>query len=71
MKVRDIKRRSKTKYVVMDGVKFLRDCCAPRCRTYVAGCAVCDSWRFYDTRGRFVRDFDELRSFMNTTEGLV
>jgi hypothetical protein len=38
MKVRDIKRRAKSKYVVMEGQKFLRECCAPRCRVYVAGC---------------------------------
>jgi hypothetical protein len=33
MKVRDIKRRAKSKYVVMEGQKFLREC-----RVYVAGC---------------------------------
>ena len=36
MKVRDIKRRAKSKYVVLEGQKFLRECCAPRCLTYVA-----------------------------------
>jgi len=68
MKVRDIKRRAKSKYVVVEGFKFLRDCCAPRCRTYVAGCATCDGWRFYDEHGRFTRTWDELYNFMQTTE---
>jgi hypothetical protein len=68
MKVRDIKRRAKSKYVVMEGQKFLRECCAPRCRTYVAGCVTCDSWRFYDENGRFTRDWPELHTFIQKTE---
>jgi hypothetical protein len=68
MKVRDIKRRAKSKYVVMEGQKFLRECCAPRCRTYVAGCVTCDSWRFYDENGRFTRSWNELHTFIKHTE---
>jgi hypothetical protein len=68
MKVRDIKRRAKSKYVVMEGQKFLRECCAPRCRTYVAGCVTCDSWRFYDENGRFTRSWNELHTFIKQTE---
>lgn len=68
MKVRDIKRRAKSKYVVLEGQKFLRECCAPRCRTYVAGCVTCDSWRFYDENGRFTRDWPELHTFIKKTE---
>jgi hypothetical protein len=68
MKVRDIKRRAKSKYVVIDGFKWLRGCCSPRCRTYEAGCANCDNWRFYDENGRFTRTWDELYNFMEKTE---
>lgn len=69
MKVRDIKRRAKTKYVSVEGIKFIRGCCVPRCRIYVAGCANCDNWRFYDENGRFTRSWDELCAFMEITEG--
>lgn len=68
MKVRHIRRRAKTKYVTEGGFKFSRDCTGKRCRTYVAGCAICDSWRFRDEHGRFVYNFEELCKFMNKTE---
>ena len=69
MKVRQIRRRAKTKYVTEAGFAFLRGCFAKRCRTYEAGCAVCDEWRFRDEHGRFVYNFAELRDFMRITEG--
>jgi hypothetical protein len=53
MKVRDIRRRAKTKYVSIGGFKFLRDSQSKRCRTYEPGCATCDLWHFYDTHNRF------------------
>ena len=39
-----------------------------RCRSYEAGCANCDTWRFYDERGRFCYNFEELQGFMDLTE---
>ena len=71
MKVRDIRKRAKDKYVVVDGMKFLRESQGKRCRSYVAGCATCDGWRFYDTYGRFTRNYDELHEFMEYTQGEV
>ena len=68
MKVRDIRKRAKSKYKVEFGVKFLRESQSKRCRTYVAGCANCDIWRFYDMKGRFCYHFEELLSFMEWTE---
>jgi hypothetical protein len=69
MKLKQIRRRAKTKYVTEAGFKFLRGAIGKRCRTYEAGCAVCDGWRFRDEHGRFVYNFEELRIFMNKTEG--
>ena len=69
MKVRQIRRRAKTKYIVDAGMRFIRTCFNRRCRTYEAGCALCDEWRFRDEHGRFVYNFAELRDFMRTTEG--
>jgi len=71
MKVRQILRRVKTKYVTEAGFAFLRGCFAKRCRTYEAGCATCDEWRFRDENGRFVYNFEELRQYMDTTEELT
>jgi hypothetical protein len=68
MKLRDIKRRTKTRYVSMEGMAFIRDCTGNRCRTYVAGCTNCDGWRFFDEHKRFVYNFGELRAFMDKTE---
>jgi hypothetical protein len=65
MKVRQIRRRAKTHYISDGGFKFLRGCFAKRCRTYEAGCPICDEWRFRDEHGRFVYNFDELRVFIN------
>ena len=53
MKVRDIRKRAKSKYVVIEGFKFLRSSQSKRCRSYEAGCVNCDEWRFYDTHKRF------------------
>ena len=53
MQVRDIRKRAKCKYVVIQGFKFLRDSQAKRCRTYEQGCAICDFWHFYDNHKRF------------------
>ncbi len=60
MKLRDIRRRAKTKYVSIGGIALLRDCVSKRCRTYSAGCPVCDGWKFYDTHGRFATNDDWL-----------
>lgn len=68
MKLRDIRRRAKTPYVFVAGFRFTRGYKAERCRTYVAGCPICDEWKFYDTHGRFIYTFEELRSYMNKTE---
>jgi len=68
MKVRKMRLRAKTKYVSKDGMTFLRDCFVKRCRTYVSGCASCETWRFFDEKGRFAYDFDELEEFMNQGE---
>ena len=68
MKVRQIRRRAKTKYVSEAGFAFLRGCFSKRCRTYEAGCTTCDEWRFRDEHGRFVYNWEELRQYMNTTE---
>lgn len=69
MKVRKIRLRAKTKYVSRDGMTFLRDIFGGRCRTYEAGCVTCDTWRFRNEKGRFAYTLDELREFMDTTEG--
>jgi hypothetical protein len=69
MKARQIRQRAKTKYVSEEGFALLRGCFAKRCHTYEAGCATCDEWRFRDEHGRFTYNFEELRKFMNTTEG--
>ena len=68
MKLRQIRQRAKSKYVTEAGFAFQRGCFAKRCRTYEAGCAICDEWRFRDAYGRFVYNFDELREYMNKTE---
>ena len=68
MKVRQIRRRAKTHYISEEGFKFLRGGIGKRCRTYEAGCPLCDEWRFRDEHGRFVYNFDELREYMNKTE---
>ncbi len=67
MKVRDIRKRAKSKFISVNGFKFLRESQGKRCRTYVAGCAVCDTWRFYDEQGKFP-SFPELMDFMSVTE---
>jgi hypothetical protein len=67
MKVRDIRKRAKSKFVSINGFKFLRESQSKRCRTYVAGCATCDTWRFYDERGRFP-SFPEVVDFMFVNE---
>ena len=69
MKLRQIRRRAKTQYISEEGFKFLRGGIGKRCRTYEAGCAVCDGWRFRDEHGRFVYNFAELREYMDITEG--
>lgn len=68
MKLRDIRRRAKTPYTPEAGFRFIRGYKATRCRTYVAGCATCDEWRFYDTYGRFTYSFDELWTFSQAQE---
>jgi len=68
MKVRRIRLRAKTKYVSRDGVTFVRDSFVKRCRTYVAGCINCETWRFVDEKGRFAYTFDELNEFINQGE---
>jgi len=67
MKVRDIRKRAKGKYVVDSGFKFLRDSQSKRCKSYVAGCVTCDTWRFYDTYKRFP-SWDELRNAIKQTQ---
>lgn len=69
MKVRQIRQRAKTPYILMHGFRFLRDCATKPCRTYTAGCVTCDTWRFLREHGRFAYSFDELRDFMDNTEG--
>lgn len=68
MKVRQIRQRAKTKYVSEEGFALLRECFSKRCRTYVAGCTTCDTWRFRDEHGRFAYTFEELRKFMDKHE---
>lgn len=68
MKVRTIRQRTKTKYVVKDGMRFLRDSATKRCRTYVSGCVNCATWRFRDEHGRFAYTFAELVEFINRGE---
>jgi hypothetical protein len=68
MKVRQIRRRAKTKYVTEGGFAFLRGCFAKRCRTYETGCPICDEWRFRDEYGRFVYNIDELLKYMDKLE---
>lgn len=68
MKLKQIRRRAKTKWVSVLGMTFVRLSRTKRCKTYEAGCPVCDEWKFYDVNGRFAHTFDELRSFMDTTE---
>lgn len=58
MKVRDIRKRAKCKYVIIYGFKFLRDSQSKRCKSYVQGCAICDLWHFYDKYKRFPVDGD-------------
>ena len=53
MKVRDIRKRAKSKYESNGVFKFLRMSQHKRCRTYQQGCFICDFWNFYDTRKRF------------------
>ena len=69
MKLRQIRRRAKTHYISEEGFKFLRGAIGKRCRTYEAGCPICDEWRFRDEHGRFVYNFEELRKYMDITEG--
>jgi hypothetical protein len=68
MKLRDIRRRTKTPYVHEAGFQFIRGYKSKRCHTYVAGCATCDEWKFYDTHGRFTYTFDELWAFSQAQE---
>ena len=68
MQVRDIRKRAKCKYEVHDGFKFLRASQGKRCKSYEQGCANCDTWRFYDERGKFP-SFQELMAFMFDNEG--
>jgi len=68
MKLRDIRRRAKTPYTTEAGFRFIRGYKSKRCRTYVAGCATCDEWKFYDTHGRFTYTFDELWAFSQAQE---
>jgi hypothetical protein len=67
MKVRDIRKRAKSRYVVIEGFKFLRSSQSKRCRSYEAGCVNCDEWRYYDTYKRFP-SWDELRNAMEQTQ---
>jgi len=67
MKVRDIRKRAKSKYIVVDGFKFLRSSQAKRCRSYEAGCANCEEWRFYDTHKRFP-SLEELLNAMEAND---
>jgi hypothetical protein len=53
MKVRDIRKRAKSKYESNGAFKFLRMSQHKRCRIYQQGCFICDFWNFYDTRKRF------------------
>lgn len=53
MKLRDIRKRSKTSYVVEEGFRWVRGFVSPRCRTDEPGCGRCDYWHFYRTNGRF------------------
>ena len=53
MKVRDIRKRAKSKYESNGAFKFLRMSQHKRCRTYQQGCFICDFWNFYDTHKRF------------------
>ena len=69
MKVRDIRRRAKSKYIVIEGFRFLRESQSKRCKSYEAGCVNCDTWRFYDTHGRFCRNYKELQDYMELTTG--
>jgi hypothetical protein len=69
MKLRDIRRRTKTPFTpIGDGLVFLRGYKAKRCKQYVAGCPTCDEWKFYDTHGRFTYTFDELWAFSQAQE---
>ena len=69
MKLRDIRKRAKTTlYPIGDGLVFRRDFKAKRCKQYVAGCPICDEWKFYDTHGRFTYSFDELWTFSQAQE---
>lgn len=51
--IRGIRKRAKTNYISEYGIKFLRGFAVTRCRTDEPGCAVCDYWHFYRTKGRF------------------
>ena len=53
MKVRDIRKRAKSKYQSNGAFKFLRMSQTKRCRVYQEGCWHCDFWHFYDTNKRF------------------
>lgn len=59
MKVRDIRKRAKGKYISNGGFKFLRLSQMKRCPTYERGCFLCDNWHYYDTHKRFP-SWDEL-----------
>jgi hypothetical protein len=66
MQVRDIRKRAKSKYEVIDGIKGLRLSQEPRCKSYERGCLVCDFWHFYDTNQRFPT-WDEIETLMEIT----
>lgn len=69
MKLRDIRRRAKTPFTpIGDGLVFLRDYKAERCRTYAMGCPICDNWRFYDEHGRYPYSWEELHQYMDMLE---
>lgn len=53
MKMRAIRKRAKTNYVVEEGFRWVRGFAGPRCRVDVPGCAQCDYWHFYRETGRF------------------
>jgi len=38
-------------------------CSVKRCKSYVAGCMTCDTFKFLDTYGGFPRDFEELAAY--------
>lgn len=56
----NMRRLKRIRYTNRSTEGFLRGFKAKRCRSYCAGCPVCEYWRFYDATGRFPRLFEEL-----------